>query len=179
MGTTVTGKLNKAANQHPNASGVTFFVEIGEQNYNHKTKQKEWTNYSCALFAKDSQIEFYTGALVAGAIVSVSCTGLLIDMPTDPKYKPRLQMQEAKLEFVDSPANAPQQQYQQAPQQAPQQAHQMQQAPAQQVPQQVPQQAPQQQYQQAPAQQIHQAAQQMVQQAQQQGGYQIIDDINL
>ncbi len=169
MGTTVTGKLNKAANQHPNASGVTFFVEIGEQNYNHKTKQKEWTNYSCALFAKDSQIDFYAGALVEGAIVSVSCTGLLIDMPTEPQYKPRLQMQEAKLEYVHSPANAPQQQYQQAPQQAPQQqAPQMQQAP---------QQAPQQQYQQAPAQQVQQAAQQMVQQAQQQGGYQISEDV--
>lgn len=136
MAHTVTGKLNKAANQHPGQSGVTFFVEIGEQNYNFATKQKEWTNYSAAIFAKDGQIQYYTEALTAGAIVSVTGTGVILEMPTDPNYKPRLKLCDAKVAYVHNPGTpmpqavaqqagyqqqAPQQPMQQQPQQAPQQ----------------------------------------------------------
>ena len=116
----VTGKLNKAANKFDGQNGTTFFVEIGEQNYNFKTKEKEWTNYSAALFAKDTQTNFYASALVEGAIVSVSGTGIILDMPDDPKYKPRLQLQDAKLTYVHNPGGQqPQQQQYQQPQQAP------------------------------------------------------------
>lgn len=120
MSHTVTGKLNKPARQHPNANGVTFFVSLGEKNYNYQTKQNEWTNYDAALFAKDAQIQFYTENLVEGAIVSVSGSGLLLDV-SNAQY-PKLNIQESKLAFVSSgqaPAQrkvAPQQ-YNQAPQQ--------------------------------------------------------------
>jgi len=134
---TVTGRLNKPARKHANQSGngVTFFADIGERNYNRKTQQKEWTNYSVALFAKDNQVGFYETALVEGAIVSVTGTGLLIDMPTDPQYSPRLQLIDSKLVFVSGGAvGAPaavQQQVGMAPQQqAPQQMAQPQGAPA-------------------------------------------------
>lgn len=137
MSHTVTAKLNKAARQHPNQNGVTFFVSLGEKNYNFQTKQNEWTNYDAALFAKDGQIQFYTESLVEGAIITVSGTGLIMEAQTDPQYKPKLMIQDAKLGFVNSPQGAPAHQQaggfqgqQQAPQQggfAPQQ-----QAPAQQ-----------------------------------------------
>jgi hypothetical protein len=136
MSHSITCKLNKAARQFQNAAGMTFFVDLGERNYNHKTKQNEYTNYSAALFAKDAQIQFYTDALVEGAVIEVSGTGIIVEMPDDPQYKPRLQIQDAKLGFVHT-GQQPQQSYQQPQQAAPQQQ-----------PQKAPQQAPQQAYQQ-------------------------------
>ena len=124
---TVTSKLNKDARQHPNASGVTFFVSLGEQNYNFKTKAKEWTNYDAALFAKDGQIAFYQQVLVAGAIISVSGTGII--MVKQDGYDPKLELQDAKLvgnwdcqQVAPQAQAAPMQQPQ--PQQAPQQNYQ-------------------------------------------------------
>ena len=127
MAHTVTAKLNKAARQHPNQSGVTFFVSLGEKNYNFQTKQNEWTNYDAALFAKDGQIQFYAESLVEGAIISVSGTGLIMETQTDPQYKPKLMIQDAKLGFVNSPQGAPAQQQQQQQQGGFQQAPQQQQ----------------------------------------------------
>lgn len=137
----VTCKLNKDARQHPNQSGMTFFVSLGEQSYNHKTKQKEWTNYEAALFAKDAQIAFYEDVLRAGSIVSVGCKGLLVETDPNGQYGPKLVMQEAFLASAyNTGAPAPQQQpqvqqqpyqppeaqpYQQAPRQTPP-AHQQQ-----------------------------------------------------
>ena len=130
MSHTITAKLNKAANKHQNQSGVTFFVSLGEKNYNFKTKANEWTNYEAALFAKDSQISFYEEALVEGSIIEVSGTGIIMDA-TDTNYKPKLIIQDAKLGFVHTGNQAPQQQQQY-------------QAPAPQAQQQAQQQAPQQ-----------------------------------
>ena len=101
---TVTGKLNKPARSHQSQAGTTFFVDIGEKNYNFKTKQNEFTNYSAAVFAKDGQVQFYTDALIEGAIVSVTGTGIILDMPDDPQYKPRLAIQDAKIAYVSSGA---------------------------------------------------------------------------
>ena len=121
MAHSITCKLNKSARQFQNASGMTFFVDLGEKNYNFKTKQNEFTNYSAALFAKDGQIQFYTDALVEGAVIEVSGTGIIVEMPDDPQYKPRLQIQDAKLGFVHSGQQAqPAQQAYQQPQQQPQ-----------------------------------------------------------
>ena len=150
MSHTIVAKLNQPAREFANASGVTFFVGLGEKNYDFKLKTNVYTNYDAALFAKDGQIEFYRNALVEGAIVSVSGTGLILDL-SNTQY-PKAVIQDAKLGFVHSPSQGAQQQapqqYQQAPaqQQAPQQ-----QAPTswgnapQQQQQQAPQQAPQQQ----------------------------------
>ena len=113
MSHTVTAKLNSAARQHPNQNGVTFFVSLGEKNYNFQTKQNEWTNYDAALFAKDGQIQFYAESLVEGAIISVSGSGLIMEVQTDAQYKPKLMIQDSKLVFVNSPSFAPQQQQQQ------------------------------------------------------------------
>ena len=124
MSHTVTAKLNQAARQHQGQAGTTFFVSLGEKNYNHKTKENEWTNYDAALFAKDAQVGFYASALVEGSVVSVSGAGIILDA-SNPEYKPKLVIQDAKLEFVHSPqGQAPQQAQSGFQQQAPQQYNQ-------------------------------------------------------
>lgn len=149
MSHSITAKLNKPAREFANQSGVTFFVTLGEKNYDYKTQQSVWTNYDAALFAKDNQIDFYRSSLIEGAIIEVSGTGIVVD-DTDKQYKPKLIIQDAKLGFINSPAG------QQQAQQAPAQQYAVQQPPAQQYdfskPQQPPQ-APVQQggFQQAPA----------------------------
>ena len=115
---TVTAKLNKAARKFDNQSGSTFFVSLGEKNYDFKDKANKWTNYDAALFAKDGQISFYQGALVEGAIVTVSGSGIIVD-DSNKDYPPKLILQDAKLNFIsDGQASAPSQRQQQA-QQAP------------------------------------------------------------
>ncbi len=128
MSHSVTAKLNRAANEHQGQNGVTFFIGLGEKNYDFKQKKNVYTNYDAAIFAKDAQIDFYRSALVEGAIVTVSGTGLILDL-SNTQY-PKLAIQDAKLGFVHSPeGQAPQQQQQAAPQQ---QQGQFQQAPPQQ-----------------------------------------------
>tara|TARA_R110000765_G_scaffold22742_3_gene58006 strand:+ start:235 stop:657 length:423 start_codon:yes stop_codon:yes gene_type:complete len=127
MSHTITGKLNKAARQYQGQNGMTFFVSLGEKNYDFKTKANAWTNYDVALFAKDAQIQFYNDALTEGAIVSVTGTGLILDL-SNAEY-PKLSLQDAKMIFVSGnqqPAQQGQQQggYQAPQQQAPQQGFQ-------------------------------------------------------
>ena len=133
MAHTVTAKLNKAARKHQGQNGTTFFVSLGEKNYNFSSKESEWTNYEAALFAKDGQVAFYEQVLIEGAVIEVSGTGIILDT-SNPEYKPKLILQDAKLGFTHSPQQAqggyqqqPQQQYQQQPQQQQQQPQQMQQ----------------------------------------------------
>ena len=122
MSHTVTGKLNKAARRYDNQNGSTFFVSVGEKNYNYKDKKDEWTNYEAALFAKDAQINFYESALIEGSIISISGTGLIID-DSNKDYKAKLVIQDAKLVYINydngsqqqKPSSQPQQQ--KAPQQ--------------------------------------------------------------
>ena len=134
MSHTVTAKLNQAARQHQGQAGTTFFVSLGEKNYDFKNKTNAYTNYDAALFAKDAQVGFYASALVEGAIVSVTGSGIILD-DSNKEYKPKLAIQDAKLEFVHSPQGqqqaAPQQQQGGYQQPAPQQQAYQQQAPAQ------------------------------------------------
>ena len=101
MSHTVTGKLNNDANEHPNQSGVTFFVRLGEKNYNFKTKEAEWTNYEAAVFVKENQAQFYRDALVAGAIVTIGGKGLIVE--NDPQYGVKLHVQDARIEYAFNP----------------------------------------------------------------------------
>ena len=114
MSHSITAKLNQAAREHANQNGVTFFVSLGEKNYNFKTKTNEYTNYDAALFAKDGQIDFYRSALVEHAIIEVSGSGVIVELDPTGQYKPKLVLQDAKLGFVNSPQG---QQAQQAPSQ--------------------------------------------------------------
>jgi len=73
MSTTITGKLNKAATQFQAGESVGFGVRIGVKYYDRETKQNEWTNYECVIFAKaQGQVQFYQEALVEGSIIEIT-----------------------------------------------------------------------------------------------------------
>ena len=112
MAHTVTGKLNKDARTHAGQNGTTFFVSIGEKNFDFKTKQSVWTNYEAAIFAKDNQAQFYQNALVAGSVISVSGGGIIA---ASDEYGIKLAIQDARLEYVNTPESPAQRPQQQAP----------------------------------------------------------------
>ncbi|HCU64591.1 MAG TPA: hypothetical protein DF774_02400 [Rheinheimera sp.] len=73
MATSITGKLNKHAQIFPAGESTGFGIRLGVKFYNRETKQEEWTNYQAVVFAKAAtQVQFYTQALVEGAIVEIS-----------------------------------------------------------------------------------------------------------
>lgn len=73
MSTTVTFKLNKDAHQFQAGDSVGFGIRGGVQYYDRQTKQKEWTNYEAAIFARnEGQIQFYQQSLVAGSVVEIT-----------------------------------------------------------------------------------------------------------
>ena len=73
MAHTIVGKLNQAATQFQAGDGTGFGVRVGVQYYDRETKQKEWTNYECVIFANQAaQIQFYQSALVEGSVVELS-----------------------------------------------------------------------------------------------------------
>lgn len=122
---TVTAKLNNMPNTRPmDNGGMMYFIKLGKQEYNRKTQQKEWVNYSAAIFANDKQVNFYNSNLIQGAIVSVSGSGLLPSIWGDNNDKIDLSIQDSKVVYLNNPsqapANPPSQQFQQA--QPPQQA---------------------------------------------------------
>jgi len=72
MSTTITGKLNKAANQFQAGESTGFGIRLGVQVYNPKTKEKQWTNYSAVLFARNTNlITYMQNVLVEGAVIVV------------------------------------------------------------------------------------------------------------
>jgi hypothetical protein len=126
MSHSITCKLNQDARSSQGQDSTTFFVSLGEKNYNFSTKQNEYTNYEAALFAKGNQVGFYQSALVAGSVIEVSATGILMEIDPAGQYKPKLKLIDAKLGFVHSDSQGQPQQ---------QQVGQQQRAPVQQPPQ--------------------------------------------
>ena len=126
MATTITGKLNKPANEFQAGESTGFGIRIGVKYYDRQTKDNQWTNYSAVIFAKaPAQIDFYRQALVENSIVEVTCEQLKVDS-FDGNNGPVLtiDMLNAKLGFVHTtgaPAQQQQGQAQQGFQQVPQQ----------------------------------------------------------
>jgi len=108
-----------------------FIVELSEVIKDRQTGEKQYTNYSAAIFAKTAaQIGYYNTSLVEGNFIVVNCEKLKVDVnESNGKQYIKLQMEGARLEGAKYIENnqqaAPQQQggySQQAPQQqAPQQ----------------------------------------------------------
>lgn len=112
MSTTITGRLNKPANQFQAGESTGFNVRLGVKYRDPKTKQDDWTNYSAVVFAKaPNQINFYQSALVEGAVVEVSGDTLKID-----SYEGQngtsltIEILNARLGYIHSPQQQPQQQ---------------------------------------------------------------------
>lgn len=130
MSTTITGKLNKSANQFQAGENTGFNINVGVRYYDRETKSDQWTNYSAVVFAKaPAQIQFYQQVLVEGAVVEVSGDKLKIrQFQGQNGLSLSIELLDAKLGFVHAPqsstsqAQAPQQQRQQ-PQQQPQQSY--------------------------------------------------------
>ncbi len=122
MSTTVTGKLNKAANQFQAGESTGFGIRLGVKYRDPKTKADEWTNYQAVIFAKSpGQIQFYQSALVEGAVIEITCEQLAIEQfQGQSGLQLSINMLNARLGFVFNPDRAPQQQapqYQQQPMQ--------------------------------------------------------------
>lgn len=133
MSTTITGKLNKAANQFQAGEYTGFGIRLGKQYYDRDTQQKEWINYETAIFAKSQgQIDFYSSALVEGAVIEITAPEEKISVfegNNGPIYS--IKLLNATLGYVHNPQSAssgqpvqqqPAQQQQAQQQQAQQQA---------------------------------------------------------
>lgn len=114
MSHTVTAKLNNFAKKKETSNGYSFFLTLGEKNYDRKEKKTKWTNYTATLFCKESSVMYYENVLITGAVISVSGSGLIIRIPEDQKYGPSLEIQEARLEFAYGGAVPPPQSAQEA-----------------------------------------------------------------
>jgi len=135
MGVTVTGKLNKAAHRFLAGESVGFGIRIGQQYYDRKTKQKEWTNYKAVIFAKNpNMIAFLQGSLVEGSVVEVTGDTQAIEVYDGQNGQVlSIEIHNAKLGFVHSPEQPAQQASPATAQQA-SPAQQAYAAPAQQAP---------------------------------------------
>ena len=164
MSTTITIKLNKDAHQFQAGESTGFGIRGGVQYYDRETKQKEWTNYEAAIFAKASgQVQYYNDVLRAGSVVEITAKQQKIrSFDGQNGQILSIELLDASIGLVHTgqPANN-------AP------------APSNYPPQQPVQQPPQQQYQQpaAPQQQYQQAPPQQQQQRQDAAaGAQFVDD---
>jgi len=112
MATTITGKLNKAANTFQAGESTGFGIRLGVKYRDPKTKQDDWCNYSAVIFAKSpGQIQFYQSALIEGSIVEVSCDQLKIDTFDGQNGQVlSIDMLNARLGYVHTAQGAPQQQ---------------------------------------------------------------------
>ena len=121
MTISVTGKLNEAAKEFTNNSGVNFLIRLGVQVYDFKVKAKVWVNYSGFVFVgNQAQIDFYRSALVEGAIVELKGTDVIPEVYGD-QNKVTLKVQDPKLGYIGMAGGQAPQQQQQAQQQGYQQ----------------------------------------------------------
>ena len=129
----VHGELRKApfikTGMGQDGQTTMFIIELSEMIKDRQTGEKNYANYSAAIFAKSpAQIDYYNTSLVEGNYVVVNCEKLKVKV-SDCKQYIKLEMDNARLEgakYIESnqggfqQAPAQQQYQQQAPQQQPQ-----------------------------------------------------------
>ncbi|AUR90501.1 nucleic acid-binding, OB-fold protein [Vibrio phage 1.144.O._10N.286.45.B3] len=122
MAISITGKLNKAANQFQAGESTGFGVRLGVRYYDRETQQNEYTNYEAVIFAKaPAQVQFYQQALVEGSVIELSGTTQKIKSFDGQNGQVlSIEIHDAKLGFVHT-GNQPQQQHNQGRKSAPQQ----------------------------------------------------------
>lgn len=135
MATTITSKLNQAASQFQAGDSTGFGIRLGVQYYDRETQSKQWTNYECAIFAKNpNQISFLQANLVEGAIVEVTGQQEKIkSFDGQNGQKLSIELIDAKIGYIHSGLQQDQQPQQRnaAPHQAPQRQAPQRQQPAQ------------------------------------------------
>ena len=77
-----------------------FIIELSEMVKDRQTGEKNYTNYSAAIFAKSpAQIDYYNTSLVEGNFIVVNCEKLKVDVSeSNGKQYIKLQMEGARLE---------------------------------------------------------------------------------
>ncbi|WP_410696696.1 hypothetical protein [Citrobacter freundii] len=81
MAHSITVRLNKAAREFQAGENIGFNIRAGVQYYDRQSKQKEWTNYIAAVFAKpDAQADYYRNVLVEGGIVEITGENIKVDV---------------------------------------------------------------------------------------------------
>lgn len=81
MAHSITVRLNKAAREFQAGDSIGFNIRAGVQYYDRQSKQKEWTNYSAAVFAKPgAQADYYRSVLVEGGIVEIIGENIKVDV---------------------------------------------------------------------------------------------------
>lgn len=81
MAHSITVRLNKAAREFQAGENIGFNIRAGVQYYDRQSKQKEWTNYSAAVFAKPgAQADYYRNVLVEGGIVEITGENIKVDV---------------------------------------------------------------------------------------------------
>lgn len=129
---TLSGTLKFDAKRFQAGESTGFSFTLGEQVYNRSTKEKSWTNYQFAVFAKSpKQIEYYERALVEGSVVFATAETLILHEYNGKTY---LKGDNCTVRVISSNPSAPQN--------GQQGANWQQSAPIQQQPMQAPQQAP-------------------------------------
>lgn len=100
----ITVKLNKPAREFQAGDNIGFQIRAGVQYYDRQSKQKEWTNYSAALFAKPGpQAEYYRSVLTEGSVIEVSGESIKVDIYEGQNGQSiTLELQNAKLGFAQS-----------------------------------------------------------------------------
>ncbi|EBX9284909.1 hypothetical protein DT187_07500 [Salmonella enterica subsp. enterica serovar Brunei] len=81
MAHSITVRLNKAAREFKAGENIGFNIRAGVQYYDRQSKQKEWTNYSAAVFANPgAQADYYRNVLVEGGIVEITGENIKVDV---------------------------------------------------------------------------------------------------
>jgi len=106
MAHTVTFKLNKPAQQFQAGDSVGFGIRGGVKYYDRKTKSEKWTNYQAAVFAKNQQqIDFYSGNLIEGAVVTVSGESIAVEeFQGHQGLQITLGLNNARIEYIAQPS---------------------------------------------------------------------------
>ncbi|AYO38503.1 hypothetical protein [Serratia sp. P2ACOL2] len=111
---TITVRLNKSAREFQAGENIGFNIRAGVQYYDRQKKQKEWTNYSAAVFAKPGpQADYYRSVLAEGSVIEISGDNIKVDVYDGQNGQSiTLELLNAKLGFAQSGQNQgkPQQQ---------------------------------------------------------------------
>ncbi|HFK3155234.1 TPA: hypothetical protein ACG1JD_002673 [Citrobacter sedlakii] len=107
MAHSITVRLNKAAREFQAGDSIGFNIRAGVQYYDRHTKQKEWTNYSAAVFAKPgAQADYYRNVLVEGGIVEITGENIKVDVYQGQNGQSiTLELLNARIGFANSGSN--------------------------------------------------------------------------
>ncbi|EMK0352780.1 hypothetical protein V8J08_005092 [Citrobacter amalonaticus] len=107
MAHSITVRLNKAAREFQAGENIGFNIRAGVQYYDRQSKQKEWTNYSAAVFAKPgAQADYYRNVLVEGGIVEITGENIKVDVYQGQNGQSiTLELLNARIGFANSGSN--------------------------------------------------------------------------